>query len=125
MRQRKPEAEKKKLGRPSYRTFYNQIGFQVAKPLHAEMNAIAQERGIRREDIYAEAIQNILEIRNITSILYTPSPPRRFAARVTIFMNPSLAESARAASLQDQQRLTDFFQTAAWLYLKQLDRLPS
>ena len=40
-------------------------------------------------------------------------------------MEPSLAEAVRATSEQDQQRITDFFQTAAWLYLKHLDRLPS
>ena len=50
---------------------------------------------------------------------------RRFAKRIAIHMEPSLEESIRTASQEDQQRLIDFFQTAVWLYLKQLDRLPS
>ncbi|MFZ1428060.1 MAG: hypothetical protein WAS21_14950 [Geminicoccaceae bacterium] len=125
MRKRKPEAERKKPGLPPRRPFYNKIGFQVAPSLHAAMNDIAQERRIRFEDVYTEAVQKLLDIRNSKTIVYTPSPPRRFAKRVTVFMEPSLAESARIVSQQDQQRLVDFFQTAAWLYLDSLNRLPS
>jgi len=125
MRKRKPEAEKKKPGLPPRRPFYNKIGFQVAVSLHAAMKSIAQDRKIRFEDVYTEAVHKFLEIRSNSAVLYTPSPTRRFAKRVTVQMEPSLAEAVRATSEQDQQRITDFFQTAAWLYLKHLDRLPS
>ena len=125
MRPRKTEAEKKKLGRPSYRTFYNQIGFQVAKSLHAVMRDIAKERNIRLEDIYAEAVRDFLEMRSDSQILYTPAPIRRFATRLAIHIEPYLEEAVRAACLQDQQQLGDFFQTAVWLYLKELGRLSS
>ena len=124
MRPRKTEAEKKRLGRPSYRTFYNRIGFQVSEEIHIEINNIAQERKARFEDIYAEAVNYLLSIRKKDSIIYTPAPMRPFARRVTIHMEPSLEEAVRAACQEDQHRLVDFFQTAAWLYLKQLDRLP-
>lgn len=124
MRKPKAEAEKKKPGPKPHRTFYNRIGFQVSELFHAEINNIAQERKVRFEDIYAEAVQHLLNERKKNSILYTPSPTRRFAQRVTIHMEPTLEEAVRATCLQDQQRLTDFFQTTAWLYLKHLDRLP-
>ena len=125
MRPRKTEAEKKKPGPKPHRAFYNQIGFQVARSLHAVMSDITKERNIRLEDVYAEAINNFLEIRRNDKVIYIPSPMRRFAKRIAIHMEPSLEESIRTASQEDQQRLIDFFQTAVWLYLKQLDRLPS
>ena len=124
MRKRKTEAEKKKPGPKPHRTFYNRIGFQVSESFHIVINNIAQERKVRFEDIYAEAVQYFLNERTKNSILYTPSPIRRFAQRVTIHMEPSLEKAVRAACLQDQQRLTDFFQTTVWLYLKHLDQLP-
>ncbi len=125
MRKRKPEAEKKKPGPKPHRTFYNQIGFQVAKPLHAVMSDITKEKNLRLEDVYAEAIHNFLEMRKNGKIIYMPSPIRRFAKRIAIHMEPCLEELVRFTSQEDQQRLVDFFQTAVWLYLKQLNRLPS
>ena len=124
MRPRKTEAEKKRLGRPSYRTFHNQMGFQISETLHIEISNIAHERDVRFEDIYAEAVLYLLEERSIYPILYTPAPTRRRAKRVTIHIEPSLEERVRITSQEDQQRLVDFFQTAAWLYLEQLGRLP-
>ena len=124
MRPRKPEAEKKKLGQPPYRTFHNQMGFQISEALHIEISNIAHERGVRFEDIYAESVLHLLEERNKHPILYTPAPTRPHAKRVTIHIEPSLEERVRITSQEDQQRLVDFFQTAAWLYLKRHDRLP-
>ena len=124
MRKRKPEAQKKKPGPRPSRTFYNRIGFQIATSFHTEISKLAQERNVRFEDIYAESVKYLIDTRKIDQILYTPSPTRRFAKRVTIQIEPSLDEAVRSISHEDQQRLTDFFQTAAWLYLKHLDRLP-
>lgn len=124
MRPRKTEAEKKKPGPKPYRLFYNRIGFQISEALHIEIRNVAHERGVRFEDIYTEAVLHLLKERNRSSILYTPAPTRRRAKRVTIHIEPSLEERVRIASEEDQQRLVDFFQTAAWLYLEQLDRLP-
>lgn len=119
-----PDREKKRPGPPRRRTFYDRIGFQIATTLHEEMKSISEQRDLRFEDVYAEAIRHFLEIRDNKKILYTPAPARRIATRVTVPMEPSLAQSARAVSLLDQQRLTDVFQTAVWLYLDSLDRLP-
>lgn len=115
---------KRRPGRPTYRTFHDRIGFQIEPPLHAAINIIAQERGVRFEEIYAEAVRHALTVRKDKSLYYIASPPRRYAKRVTVPMEPSLGEAARAASEQDQRRLNDFFQTAIRLYLEHLDRLP-
>src|SRR5690242_4987492 len=101
MRKRKPEGEKKKPGLPPRRLFYNKVGFQITASLHAVMNIVAQEKKIRFEDIYTQAVQKLLETRSGKPILYTPSPTRRFAKRVTIHLEPSLAESVRAICQQD------------------------
>ena len=118
------EKQKRRPGRPRFRTFYDRIGFQVTLPLHTAISIIAQERQVRFEDIYTEAVRHALIIRQNQPLHYIPSPPRRYAKRVTVNMDPSLAETARAASELDQQRLNDFFQTAVHLYLEYLGRLP-
>ena len=102
MRKPKAEADKKKPGPKPYRVFYNRIGFQIAGALHGAISNIARERNVRFEDIYTEAVQYLLDTRSNGSILYTPSPTRRFAKRVTIQIEPSLDEAVRSISHEDQ-----------------------
>lgn len=116
---------KRRSGRPAYRTFHHSIGFQIAPRLHLAIGAIAAERQVRFEDIYAEATRHALTVRKTQPLYYIPSPTRPYATRVGVKMEPSLAAAARTASEQDHHRLTDFFQTAVHLYLEHLGRLPS
>ena len=112
-------------GAPSTRAFYNRIGFQLDDKFHEAMQTIAEERKLRFEDVYAEAVQHLLSIRENSSVMYTPSPVRRFAKRITIHMEPSLTGAVRAICQQDQRQFSDFFQTAVWLYLTHINRLPA
>lgn len=118
------EKPKRKPGPQFTRAFYNRIGFQLDSRLHEVMQTIAQERKLRFEDAYAEAVQHFLSTRENSSVMYTPSPVRRFAKRVTIHMEPSLTGAIRTVCQRDQRQFSDFFQTAVWLYLTHLNRLP-
>jgi len=116
---------KRRPGPPITREFYNRIGFQLDRRLHETMQTIAQERKLRFEDVYAESVQHFLSTRENSPVMYTPSPTRRFAKRVTIHMEPSLADKVRTVCQQDQRRFNDLFQTAVWLYLTHLNRHPA
>lgn len=116
---------KQRRGRQPYRTFYDQIGFHISSSMHQEIKKIAAERKVRLEEIYAETITSLLEIRQRTSILYISPPIQALAMRVTVPMDPDLSAKARDLAKQDHRPLAVIFETAVHLYLESLSRLPS
>lgn len=119
------EKPKRRPGRPTYRTFHDRIGFHISSPMHQEIKKIAAERKVRLEEIYAETINLLLEIRKIKSVLYISPPTRPLGMRVTVPMEPDLSAKARDLAKQDHRPIADVFQTAVHLYLESLSRLPS
>ena len=89
------------------------------------MKSLADQKKVRLEEVYAEAIQYFLTIREQKDIVYTAPPLPPLSSRVTVPMNPTLAATARAIVQHDRQPLSDVFQTAVRAYLAHLDRLPS
>lgn len=116
--------EKKRPGRPTYRTFHDRIGFQVAAPLHQTMKTVAAERSVRLEEVYTEAIKLLLKQREREQVLFTAAPSYPLSSRVAVPMDPDLIATIRAVSKAERQRLIDIFQTAVRLYLDNLGRLP-
>ena len=115
---------KRRPGRQPYRTFHDRIGFHLSPSMHQEIKTIAAERHVRLEEIYAETVNYLLEVRGRTSVLYISPPLQALAMRVTVPMEPNLSAKARDLAKQDHRPLAVIFQTAAHLYLESLSRLP-
>lgn len=116
---------KRRPGRQPYRTFHDKIGFHISSSMHQEIKKIAAERDVRLEEIYAETIKHLLQIRERTSVLYISPPTRQLAMSVTVPMDPDLSAKARNLAKQDHRHIAVIFQTAVHLYLESLSRLPS
>ena len=119
MRKRTPEAEKKRLGRPSYRTFHNRIGFHISAEVHQQMKDLAKIRNILLEEIYRDALSQFLELRasKSASYQYIRPPARPMTRHVTIEMEEILWQTIRYAVVDDRCRIGEVFETAARLYL--------
>ena len=118
------EKPKRPPGRQPYRTFHDRIGFHISSSMHQEVKRIAAERQVRLEEVYAETISQLFEIRERKSVLYISPPFQALAMRVTVPMDPNLSARVRDLAKQDHRPIADVFQTAVHLYLESLSRLP-
>lgn len=120
MRKRNSEAEKKKFGRPSYRTFYTEVTFRLSPHIHLEMKRIAAIQKRKLEDIYHDAVSLLLSRRDTQPLTYHAAPVYQSSKRVTVKMEPSLKDRVFAATAADQRSTANFFETAANLYLAEI-----
>ena len=114
-----PEAKAKKRGggyKP-YRTFYTAISFRVSLELHDQMKLAATEIHVRLEDVYREAALLLLDRRQRKPVTYQAAPRSDGGRRVTIKMAADQQALVREATDADHRYISDFFETAAILYL--------
>lgn len=114
-----PEAKGKKRGggpKP-YRTFFTSITFRISPTLHERMKITAGETKVRLEDVYREAVLLLLDRRERKPVPYLAAPRARASRPVIVKMEDSLKARIQAAMDADEHARSDFFETAATLYL--------
>ncbi|MFZ1425679.1 MAG: hypothetical protein WAS21_02795 [Geminicoccaceae bacterium] len=119
MRPRKTEAEKKRMGRPPYRTFHTEMTFRLSPHLHEEMKDIAFQQKVYLEDIYGYAVTHLLDLRERQELIYHAAPNYRSSKRVTVKMEPNLKARVFAATNEDKRSIANFFETAAFIYIRE------
>lgn len=114
--------QKRKPGRPPFRTFHTMIGFHLTPKLHEAMKALAVERGVNLEDVYREAAESFLARREAGEVIYLATPLAHGATRTTVLMAGELQARVRAVAKGDHQALGNVFETAVRFYLRSLER---
>lgn len=115
-----PEAKPKKRGggpKP-YRTFFTSTTFRISPALHENMKIVAGEHKLRLEDVYREAALILLNIRERRPLTYLGAPRARACSAVVVKMADDLKAQIQSATDADAHTRSDFFETAANLYLK-------
>jgi hypothetical protein len=120
-----PEATGKKHGggpKP-YRTFYTSIGFRISPELHEQMKTEKASLKIRMEDVYREAALLLLELRERKPLIYLAAPRTQASRAINVKMENGLKARIQLATDADDHTRSDFFETAARLYLESRRRV--